>query len=202
MNPGERELSEYLDDIREIRATMLRAENRLHVPAWFFFAMAALIGTGAIAHALVAVLPGVSLVTALVAIWLPVFLLAAVAEVAAWVQKGRREGLPWLSRSFGRFLATISGIMTAVTAVGIALVAYGHSPAGVLLLVATCVFLGYAPYSPSASIWTGWALLPPGLALLIVDARGIAATLVAAGLIVAGFLVCGVAELRSRTPDG
>ena len=202
METEDRDLEKYLDDIRTIRETILRSEDRLHIPAWFFLTMAGLITAGTVLHAIAASLWELPLRTALVAIWLPAYLLAGVAEVTAWVQKGREEGLPWLSRSFGRFLAAIAGIMVAVSAISIAALLAGFSPGGVLLLLAACIFLGYAPYSPSVSIWVGWVLLVPGLALLIAHIVSGATTLGAAALIAAGFVVSGFTELRSRRDDG
>jgi hypothetical protein len=92
--------------------------------------------------------------------------------------------------------------MVAVTAISIAALFAGYSAGGVLLLLGACVFLGYAPYCPSISIWIGWILLAPGLALLIAGVTGAGATLGAAALIVVGFLVAGIAEQRSRRGDG
>ena len=178
MRAETRDLDKYLEDIRTIRETVLRGEDRLHVPAWFFLTMGGLIATGTVLHTIAALVWELPLRASLLAIWLPVFLFAGVAEITAWVQKGREEGLPWLSRSFGRFLATIAGIMIAVTAISIVALFAGFSPGGVLLLLAACIFLGYAPYSPSISIWIGWVLL------------------------VAGFLAAGIAELRGRRGDG
>jgi hypothetical protein len=196
------DLEKYLEDIRTIRETMLRGENRLHVPAWFFLTMGGLIAAGTVLHAIAALAWELPLRASLLAIWLPIFLLAGVTEITAWVQKGREEGLPWLSRSFGRFLATIAGIMVAVTAISVAALFAGFSAGGVLLLLGACIFLGYAPYCPSISIWIGWILLAPGLALLIAGVTSTGATLGAAGLIVVGFLVAGIAEQRSRRGDG
>ena len=202
MAETDRELEKYLDDIRTIRETVLRGEDRLHVPAWFFLTMGGLITAGTALHAAAAFAWAWPLQRSLIAVWLPIFLLAGVAETTAWVQKGRDEGLPWLSRKFGRFLATIAGIMIAVSAISITALFAGFSPGGVPLLLAACIFLGYAPYSPSVSIWVGWTLLAPGLALLIADVMTPGATFGAAALIVAGFVVTGVAELRSRRADG
>lgn len=202
MRAETRDLDKYLEDIRTIRETVLRGEDRLHVPAWFFLTMGGLIAAGTVLHTIAALVWELPLRASLLAIWLPVFLFAGVAEITAWVQKGREEGLPWLSRSFGRFLATIAGIMIAVTAISIVALFAGFSPGGVLLLLAACIFLGYAPYSPSISIWIGWVLLAPGLALLTTHISGLATTLGAAVLIVAGFLAAGIAELRSRRGDG
>jgi len=167
------DLKRYLEDIRTIRETVLRGEDRLHVPAWFFLTMAGLITAATVLHTVATLVWELPLRASLLAIWLPGFILAGVAEVTAWVQKGREEGLPWLSRSFGRFLATIAGIMIAVSAISIAALFAGFSPGGILLLLASCIFLGYAPYSPSISIWIGWILLAPGLALLIASVTGI-----------------------------
>jgi hypothetical protein len=197
VKPEERSLTDYLEDIHQIRETMLRAENRLHVPSWFFFVVAGLVAAGTGVHALVAFMTPITLTTALLAIWLPVFLLAGVAETAAWIEKGRSEGLPWLSPSVGRFFATIGGIMVAVIVVSIAALSAGYSAAGIVLIVAGSMFLAYSPYSPSAALWTGWVLLAPGLGLLLASISGPATTLGAAGLVVAAFVVNGIAE-RSR----
>ena len=196
------DLKRYLEDIRTIRETVLRGEDRLHVPAWFFLTMAGLIAAATALHTVAALLWELPLRTSLLAIWLPGFILAGVAEVTAWVQIGREEGLPWLSRSFGRFIATIAGIMIAVSAISIAALFAGFSPGGELLLLASCIFLGYAPYSPSISILVGWILLAPGLALLVASITSVGATLGAAALIIVGFVVAGIAEQRGRRDDG
>lgn len=202
MHAEERSLTDYLEDIRQIRETMLMAEKRLHVPAWFFFAMGALLAVGSTVHAVVAAVWSPPWPTILLAVWLPVFLLAGVAEAAAWVVRGRREGLPWMSPSTGRFFATVGGIMVTVVAMAIAALLSGWSPAGVVLMVAACLFLAYAPYSPGASIWIGWSLLAPGLGLMIARVSSPGLLMGAAAIVVLAFVLAGVVEARNRPRHG
>lgn len=202
MAPDERSLGEYLEDIRQIRETMLMAEDRLHVPPWFFFAMAALLAVGTGVHVVVDAVRDLPLTTALVVIWLPVFILAGVAEVGAWVARGRREGLPWMSAATGRFLATIGGMMVALATLALAALFAGYSPAGIAFLAGACIFLGYAPYSPGVSIWIGWTLLAPGLGLLIAEVSSEALLVIAAAVVVVAFLVDGVVEQRYQRTHG
>jgi hypothetical protein len=200
MGVRERSLDDYLEDVRQIRATMLHADERLHVPPWFFFTIAALVALGILTHALIgATLP---LTTALLTIWLPVFLLAGVAEIAAWMAVGREEGLPWLSRPFARFLATVSGIMIAVIALGLAALYAGYPVPGTVLILAGSVFHAYSSYAPRAAIWTGWALLIPGIGLLVSGISATAASIAAGLLVCVGFVVVGFAERRSRARHG
>lgn len=196
MKPEERSLTEYLEDIREIRETMLMAEDRLHVPPWFFFLMGGLLAAGTATHAVVDAIWSPPLLTALLAIWLPVFILAGVAETAAWVARGRREGLPWLSRKTGRFFATVGGMMVAVIAVGFAALFAGYSAAGIILILAACLFHAYSPYSPGISVWLGWILLAPGVGFLVAGVSSAGLVFGAAGLVAAAFVVAGVAEAR------
>ncbi|MFW5784431.1 MAG: hypothetical protein ACOCY8_07940 [Spirochaetota bacterium] len=199
MDPKERPIADYLQDIRHIRETMLRAEDRLHAPAWFFFIMSALVAVGTIAHAVVEFATDAALTTKLLAVWLPLFLLGGVAEASAWIVTTRREGLPWLSPNLGRFFATVGGVLIAVSVIGVTAVLNGASGAGVILVISACVFLAYVPYSPSATVWIGWVLLAPGLGFVLAGVAGTPATLFAAGLVVTAFFVAGVAERRSRT---
>lgn len=202
MKPEERSIADYLEDIREIRTTMLTARDRMHVPPWFFFVIAALFAAGTAVHATVAAVWDPSLQTALLAIWLPVFMLSGVAEVAAWAATGRREGLPWMSRSIGRFFATIGGIMVAVVTVSLAALFGGYSPAGIVLIVAACLFHAYSPYSPGASVWIGWLLLAPGIGLVVAHVSSPALVLGAAAVVVAAFVAAGVAEARFARAHG
>ncbi|TVQ27258.1 MAG: hypothetical protein EA382_03975 [Spirochaetaceae bacterium] len=199
--PEDRPISEYLEDIRQIRETMLLAENRLHVPAWFFFTVAATIGAGTIAHAVASLVFDVDVRTISLAIWLPLGAIGGIAEIIAWIAKGRREGLPWLSRTFGRFIVTVAGTMTAVVVLAAMGLPAGMSPSGLILVVGAATFLVYSPYCPVASVWIGWALLAPGVAILIAVVSGPALEVAAAAAVVIGFVVVGVAERRARS-DG
>lgn len=196
MHRDERSLADYLEDIREIRETMLMAENRLHVRPSFFYAMGALLAGGTAVHAVADAVWSPPLPTMLLAIWLPVLILAGVAEAAAWVERGRRESLPWLSRQTVRFFATMGGVMVAVVVLGVAALVAGYSAAGIVLVLAACLFHGYSPYSPGISIWIGWILLAPGVGLVVADVSGAGLIYGAAGLVVLAFLVAGLAEAR------
>lgn len=189
-----RSIQEYLDDIRSIREAMLKGEGRLHVPAWFFFALGAIVAAGTLTHVIAWRVADIERVTALLLIWLPAFLLAGVAEVAAWVERGRREGIPWLSRSFGRFLATITGTMTAVTVLAVVALIEGVPAAGVLLLLTAIVFLGYSPFSPGAALWIGWILIGPGAGVLIAGVSGPWLTAAAGFIAAASLVAAGIAE--------
>ena len=200
--PEDRPLSEYLEDIRRIRETMLLAEDRLHVPAWFFLTIAATIGVGTIAHAVASLVFDVDLRTISLAIWLPLVAIGGIAEITAWVAKGRTEGLPWLSRTFGRFIVTVAGTMTAVVVLAAIGLSAGMSASGLILIVGAATFLVYSPYCPVASVWIGWALLVPGVGLLITGVTSPGIAIAAATAVVIGFVTVGVAERRTHRCEG
>jgi hypothetical protein len=192
----QRELAEYLRDVRLIREAMLKADNQLRVPAWFFFAMAALISIAGVTHAWLVSASGTDLAHLLFVVWVPFVILAGVIEVLAWIKTGTRAGISWMSKPFGRFVATVSGTMIATFALGIVALFDGASTAGVVLLLASAALLAYSTYSPPASIWLAWIGLGPGVALLVRGVDSHAAVGVAGLYVVASFVVLGIAEHR------
>jgi hypothetical protein len=198
---SQRGLEDYLQDIQAMREAMLQAENQLRVPAWFFFAMAALIAIAAAAHAVLATLAELSLQRLLLFVWVPFALIAGFAELYAWIQTGRQAGLPWRSRPFGRFFVTVAGIMVAVVTMAIVLLFLGASASGVVFLLSAAALFAYSAYSPPLSLWLGWIGIIPGVVLMVLGVESSVAAGLAGAYVVVSFVLLGLTSLRSGAAE-
>ena len=173
MDPEQQKLEKYLQDLKEIKDLTKRHEEKPLVEYWDFLSWGVLVIAGTLLHT--AFLP-LKLNTALLFIWLPIFITGGAVETLAWVVMIRKLQTPISSRRYLRLYISLLIVFSGVCFTFFYLIHLQGPIAGLMLVLLAMLFAMIVQLSYLALIVETLATLLAGILLTLLDLRGVTVT--------------------------
>ncbi|WP_148223916.1 hypothetical protein [Spirochaeta thermophila] len=158
----DRDLEQYLEDIKEIKRILTEREGYPLVEAWAFFLWGLLVFLGTFLSWWVGRL-GWSEHQCFLGVWLPLVVVGAVGETVSWVRQSRRFGMLLFSPRMVRLMLAAFGVVVVCGALIYALLDTGRDVPGLYVMVGSIPLLFYGLMSYPE-------LFVPAMGLLFVGA--------------------------------
>ena len=130
-----------LDEIRELKFLLTKAEERTLLEPWAFWVWGVLVWLGTGLNPFLDQLWHWSLQEAFLRLWVPLFVVGGIVESFALFSRIRRDEIPWISPSFLKLLGGLCGFWVAGTILLLAVLHPGNPlPAIFLLFLSLCFF--------------------------------------------------------------
>lgn len=196
--PGDsRGFDAYLTDLETIRNLMTRYEEQPMIRPWAFGVWATLVVAGSVANWFAWRAAQFSASQSLLGIWLPVLVVAGLAEMVGYLHQTRINGAALVTRRSTRLLGAYLGLVVVIGILIVNSVPAGFS-AGAVLAIGAAPLLVYAQMTFASLFLEAFVLLGAAVVLEAIGTRD-PAVLLACG--VATGIVYAITGLRTRRLD-
>ncbi len=195
-----KKLKQYLDDIVRIRTLMEKNEEIPFIEMWVFILWGVLVIIGTYLSAYAVHTAELTPARLYLIIWLPILVIGAAAETAAFFRRSAKAPIPVMSQRYIRFIIAFAGVLISLMFLLYRL-AEGQVPiAGMILLISSIPLFLYGMVSLSSFYIEGFLILSAGIVVFILEQVGVGTSPIWSGL-AAGlmYIISGLHGMRSKT---
>lgn len=165
----EEDWKKRLDEIRELKFLLTKAEERPLLEPWAFWAWGGLVWLGTGLNPFLDQLWNWSLQDAFLRLWLPLFVVGGTLESLALFSRIRKDEIPWISPSFLKLLGGLVGFLVAMTILLVAVLRPGNPLPTILLLFLSLSFFWLGSITFTKIYLVAAFSLVAGLVFLVVQ---------------------------------